>query len=201
MVNERAEPGTSILWGGYWWASLLRGVIAIIFGVLAFTWPRVTLQTLVFLFGGYALVDGLFSLAAAIGGRRHRENRWLPALEGVVSVWAGVVTLRNPATAAFVLVYFISIWAMTTGFLRIVTAIHLRREVSREPWLVLSGALSVLFALMLMLRPALGVIGLAWVIAGFAIVMGVASIMLGIELHGLRSISRTTSSAARPSPA
>ena len=144
--------------------------------------PGITLATLVMLFGFYALLDGSFSLITAIGGRRRRDDRWLLILEGVVGIWAGVVTLRAPAVTAVVLVFFMSIWAMSTGFLRIVGAIRLRKEISGEVWLVLSGLASVLFAFMLMLRPGVGALALVWIIAGYALVMGVFLVMLGIEL-------------------
>jgi uncharacterized membrane protein HdeD (DUF308 family) len=159
------------LFAGRWWAVLLRGVVALVFGALSFSWPAVTLDILVLLFGCYALLDGGFSLVAAIGGR-NPGDRWLLVFEGVVGIWAGVVTLRAPAIGAAVLVFFISIWAMATGFLRIVAAIHLRKQNSGEIRLALSALLSVLFALTLMLRPGLGTLVLVWVIAGFAVAIG-----------------------------
>ncbi len=175
------------LFAGRWWAVLLRGIVVLAFGVLAFAWPGVTVATLVLLFGFYALMDGIFSLVSAIGGRRHREDRWLLVLEGIVGIWAGIVTLRSPAITAVALVFFISIWAMATGFLRIVAAMRLRKEISGEVWLALSGVLSVLFAFMLMLNPGIGVIALIWLIGGYALMMGVFLILLGVELRGLRA--------------
>jgi uncharacterized membrane protein HdeD (DUF308 family) len=169
-----------------WWVVLLRGLVAIVFGLLAFAWPGVTIAMLVLLFAIYAVTDGIFSLFAAIGGRSHREHRWLLALEGVVGIWAGVVMLRAPAVTATFLVFFISIWAMATGFLRIVAAIRLRKEISGERWLVLSGVLSVLLALMLMARPLVGLVALVWVIAGYAFLMGALQVMFGFELRRLR---------------
>ncbi len=183
MLPENSVPDLTGLFARRWWTVLLRGVIAIAFGIVAFAWPAVTLSTLVLLFGFYALVDGVFSLFAVIGGRHRRENRWLLALESIVSIWAGIVTLRAPALTAVVLVFFISIWAMATGVLRIVAAIHLRKEISGEVWLALSGLLSILLALMLMLRPMIGAITLVWVIAGYALAMGILQILLGFELR------------------
>jgi uncharacterized membrane protein HdeD (DUF308 family) len=133
-------------------------------------------------------VDGIFSLVTAITGHRDRENRWWHALEGIVGIWAGIVILRAPALTSIMLVFFISIWAMATGFLRIAAAIRLRKEISGEVWLVLSGILSVLFALMLMWQPLTGILALVWVIAGYAFVLGIFEIMLGFELRGLRSL-------------
>jgi uncharacterized membrane protein HdeD (DUF308 family) len=180
-------PEIANLVAGRWWTMILRGIVAILFGLMAFAWPGVTLATLVLLFGCYALVDGLFSLFSAIGGR-YRDDRWLLALEGIVGLWAGIVTLRAPGITAIVLVLFISIWAMTTGFLRIASAIRLRKQISGEVWLALSGVLSILFALMLMVRPAVGAVGLVWVIAGYAIALGVILIMLGVELRHVRTM-------------
>jgi uncharacterized membrane protein HdeD (DUF308 family) len=170
-----------------WWAVLLRGLVAIAFGIVAFTWPGVTVATLVALFAFYAIMDGIFSLFTAIGGRRH-DHRWLLALEGVVGIWAGIVMLRAPGVTAIFLVFFISIWAMATGFLRIVEAIRLRKEISGELWLILSGVLSILFALMLMARPLVGVISLIWVLAAYALLMGIVMVILSFELRRLRPI-------------
>lgn len=178
-MNRSSVPEFTGLFAGRWWAVLMRGLIAIAFALLAFTWPGVTLATLVVLFGFYALLDGVFSLIRAIGGRRLRDDRWLLMLEGVVGIWAGVVTLRAPEVTAVVLVFFMSIWAMS--FLRIVGAIRLRKEISGEVWLALSGLASVLFAFMLMLRPGVGALALVWIIAGYALIMGVFLVMLGIE--------------------
>jgi uncharacterized membrane protein HdeD (DUF308 family) len=174
------------LYAGRWWAVVLRGVLAVMFGVIAFAWPAVTLAVLVLLFGYYALFDGIFSLAAAAGGRG-RQDRWVLALEGVVGVWAGVVTLRAPHMIATVLVFFLSFWAMASGFLRIAAAVRLRREISGERWLAASGILSVLFALMLLIRPAVGAVGLVWILAGYAMVMGMVLILLGMELRGMQT--------------
>lgn len=189
MVTDNSVGDSAGLFAGRWWAVLIRGLVAIAFGILAFTWPGATLATLVLLFGSYALLDGAFSLITAIGGHRRREDRWLLMLEGVVGIWAGVVTLRAPAVTAVVLVFFMSIWAMATGFLRIVAAIRLRKEISGEVWLVLSGLASVLFALMLMWRPAVGALALVWIIAGYALIMGVFLVMLGFELRHLHAAS------------
>ncbi len=183
MSPENTSLGTAGLFAGRWWAVILRGLAAIAFGALAFGWPGVTIATLVLLFGFYALIDGFFSVVAAIAGSRPREDRWLLALEGIIGIWAGVITLRAPAITALALVFFVSIWAMATGFLRVAAAIRLRKIITGEVWLALSGILAIAFALMLMLRPLIGALWLAWVIAGFALVLGVFELMLGFELR------------------
>ena len=123
---------------------------------------------------------------AAIGGHRH-DDRWLLVLEGVIGIWAGVITLRAPGVTAAVLVFFISIWAMATGFLRIVEAIRLRKQISGEMWLALSGVLSILFALMLMIRPIAGALSLVWILAAYALILGLLLIFLGVELKQVQA--------------
>ena len=116
-----------------WWVVFLRGVIAVIFGVMAFAWPHLTIATLVLLFGWYALIHGISSMIGAIAYRPEAGNRWLLALEGVVGIWAGIVTLRSPTTTAVVLIFFVWIWAIATGILRIAEAIRLRKCFARRP--------------------------------------------------------------------
>jgi uncharacterized membrane protein HdeD (DUF308 family) len=187
-MPEQDFAGTEIaLFARRWWAVVLRGLVAVGFGLSAFAWPGVTLAVLVMLFGVYALCDGVVSLIAAIMGRRQQEDRWLLALEGIVGIWVGVLTLREPQVTALALVFFVSMWAMATGFLRIAAAIRLRKEISGEFLLGLSGVLSVLFALMLILRPVIGAVSLVWVIAGYAILLGILLIMLGVELRARRA--------------
>jgi uncharacterized membrane protein HdeD (DUF308 family) len=174
------------LFAGRWWTVLLRGIVAVMFGVLAFAWPTVTLAVLVPMFGYYALTDGLLSLLAAAGGR-YWEDRWVLALEGIVGVWAGVVTLRAPHVISAVLIFFLAFWAMATGFLRLAAAFRLRREIAGEYWLAASGILSVTFALMVLVRPAVGAVGLVWMLAGYAMAIGVVLIVLGMELRGVQT--------------
>jgi uncharacterized membrane protein HdeD (DUF308 family) len=171
-----------------WWVVILRGLVALGFGALTFAWPGVTLRMLVLLFSIYALTDGIFSLFSAIGAHQHREDRWFLALEGIVGIWAAVVMLRAPEVTALFLVFFISIWAMATGFLRIVAAIRLRKKISGELWLVLTGVLSVLLALTLVTMPLVGMAALVWVIAVYALLIGALQVILGFELRRLRPI-------------
>jgi uncharacterized membrane protein HdeD (DUF308 family) len=169
-----------------WWVVVLRGLAAVAFGILAFAWPHVTIGALALLFGYYALAHGVISLAAALGGRGEPASRWLLAFEGIVGIGAGIVTLRSPSRTAMVLVLFVWVWAIATGLLRIAEAIRLRKEISGEIWLALSGVVTVIFGIILILRPIVGVIGLAWVIAGYALLLGLFEILLGCELRGLR---------------
>jgi uncharacterized membrane protein HdeD (DUF308 family) len=180
-----------------WWVLLVRGIVAMLFGILAFARPGITLAALVLLFGFYALVDGIFSLIAAFSGWQYREDRWLLILEGLIGLGAGFVTLRAPAITAVALTFFIAVWALATGVLRIVEAVRLRKEISGEFWLALSGILSVLFAFLVMLRPAAGALAMAWVIGWWALFMGAMLVMLSFKLRSMRRLDSSQGGMTR----
>jgi uncharacterized membrane protein HdeD (DUF308 family) len=171
----------------YWWTLVLRGIFGIIFGILAFVWPGLTLATLVILFGAYALVDGIFAIVGAISGWGKRDDHWLLLLEGLLGVGMGILTFRAPGITAIVLLMYIAAWALATGVLEIIGAIRLRKEVKGEFWLILSGVASIVFALVLMIFPVAGALSLLWLISVYAVVFGVMLIAGGLKLRGLRS--------------
>ena len=169
-----------------WWVFLLRGIMAMLFGILVLRLPALHLSSLrlpalVLLFGIYALVDGICSALNA--GWSHLENRWLLLLEGLIGICAGFFTLRAPRLTAVALMFFIAIWALAIGALRIVAAI---RPISGEVWMALSGIASVVFAFLLLFRPAVGALAIVWAIGWYALLMGGMLVMLSLELRGLR---------------
>jgi uncharacterized membrane protein HdeD (DUF308 family) len=167
----------------HWWVFALRGVAAILFGVLAFVWPGVTLTVLVLLWGAYALVDGVLSLISAF--RVENDHRWGLLLEGIVGIGAGLVTFFLPGLTALVLLYIIAVWALITGVLELVAAVRLRKVIHNEWWLVLGGIASVVFGLVLLAAPGAGALAVIWLIAAYAIVFGVLMIGLALRLHGM----------------
>ncbi|HEU4399233.1 MAG TPA: HdeD family acid-resistance protein [Actinomycetota bacterium] len=170
----------------YWWAVTLRGALAVVFGVIALIWPDITLHALVLLYGFYALVDGLLALAAlVIGGNLVRDRRGWLIVEGVAGIGAGVVAFLWPGITALVLLYLIAAWAIATGVLEVVVAIWLRRELRGEWLLALSGIVSVVFGVFLIVRPGEGAIAVVWLIGVFAILFGVALVGLGLRLRRL----------------
>jgi uncharacterized membrane protein HdeD (DUF308 family) len=166
-----------------WWALAIRGAAAIIFGLLTFIMPGVTLAVLVLLFGAYAIVDGIFNLIAAFRSAHDERPRWLLALEGLVSIGAGIVTFAMPGLTALVLVYIIAIWAIVTGVLEIVAAIRLRDVIRNEWWLVASGVLSVIFGLLLVVAPGAGALALVFWIGAYAIIFGALLVGLAFRLR------------------
>ena len=165
----------------HWWVIGLRGLAAILFGVLAFVWPGMTLAVLVLLFGAYALVDGVLTLIAALrGGVQHRI---VMLVEGVVSVLAGLAAFVWPGLTALVLLYIIAFWAIVTGVLEIVAAIRVRRAISNEFGLVIGGVLSVVFGVVLLIAPGAGALAVIFLIGAYAVVFGIALLGLAWRLR------------------
>lgn len=173
-----------------WWVVALRGVLAIFFGILAFIWPGLTVLSLVLLFGAYALVDGLFAVIAGISSYGRNKRWWAMLVVGLAGIALGVLTMIWPGTTALVLLYFIAAWAIVTGIFQIVAAIQLRREITNEWALILGGALSVLFGVLLVVFPGAGALSLTWMIAAYAVLFGVLLIALAFRIRGLASASQ-----------
>ena len=166
-----------------WWLFLLRGLAAVIFGVLSVAWPGISLVTLILFFGAYALVDGAFALAAAVVGRGNAEVRWWLVLVGLLGIGIGIATFLWPGLTALTLLYFIAGWVISTGVLQIIGAIELRNVIDDEWWLILDGALSVLFGILLFIMPGAGAVALIWLIALFAIAYGVLMVAFAFKVR------------------
>ena len=177
-----------------WWSLALRGVLAIIFGILAWVWPEVTLTSLVFLFGAYLLVDGVVNIAAAVRGRT-AEPRWFPVVMGIAEIIIGLVTLLLPGVTAMALVFLIAAWAVTMGAFAIIAAISLRQDIDGEWLLALYGILSILFGLAIAIFPGAGAIALIWLIGTFAVVDGILLLSLAFRLRNWAPLGRDVRTA------
>ncbi len=165
-----------------WWVPVLRGVAAIIFGILALVAPSMSLFALVMVFGVYAIADGVFNLMMATrAGRAGGSWGWF-VFEGLVSIGAGVVTFVYPGMTALVLLYVIGAWAIVTGGVEIAAAVRLRRVVRGEWMLALAGVLSIGFGVLLFAYPGAGALALVWLIGWYAMVFGVLLVSLGVKL-------------------
>lgn len=165
-----------------WWLVILRGVLAILFGLAAFVWPAITFVILVWMFGIYALADGLVAIGTGLARTKGSSRWWVFLLEGLVNIIAGVIALIWPGLAAIVIVLLIAGWAILTGILEIVAAIRLRNEISNEWFLALGGGVSIVLGVVLFLQPAAGGIALIWTVAAYAVIFGVLLIGLGFRL-------------------
>jgi uncharacterized membrane protein HdeD (DUF308 family) len=172
MVNNLSQS---------WWTLVLRGLAAVLFGILAYIWPDLTFTVLVLLFGAYALWDGVFALVSAF--RAQGDRRWPLILEGLVGIAAGLVTFFWPGAATLAILTIIAAWAIITGVFEIIGAIRLREEIEGEWLLLLSGLLSVLFGIALVVWPVAGLVAVTWMIGFYAIMFGILLMVLGFRLR------------------
>src|SRR5215813_9573454 len=168
MIHELARN-----WG---WIAL-RGVVAILFGLIALFEPQSAFAALVLLFGAYAFVDGVFALVALFRGAG-KDRFWVLVLEAIVGIGIGVLTIARPATTALVFLYYVGIWAILHGVFQLMAAIRLRKEITGEFWLGLAGVLSIAFGVLLFVMPGPAALALTIWIGAFALVFGVMLLFL-----------------------
>jgi uncharacterized membrane protein HdeD (DUF308 family) len=168
-----------------WWLVLVRGICAILFGIAAFAWPGATIEALVLLFGFYVLVDGTVAVLLGFQQRGEDERWWVALLEGFAGIAIGLLTLFWPGTTATVLLFFIAAWAIVTGVFEIAAAIGLRTVITGEWALIVSGALSVVFGVLLIVQPSTGAVALIWLLGAYTISFGVLFCLLAFELRRL----------------
>ena len=166
-----------------WWTLALRGVVAIVFGILAFMWPTLTALAFVVLLAAFAFIEGIFALGGAFGWGLPGSQRLLLVLIGLFGLAVGVIFVLYPAAGAYTIVIWVAWWAIITGALQIVIAVEMRKAIQNEWLLVTSALLSILFGILLIWRPAAGVITLVWLFGFYAIVYGLIMLGLGFRLR------------------
>ena len=168
----------------YWWAILLRGVAAILFGLTALAAPGVTLAVLVLVFGAYALVDGMGAIVLGIKEYGDQQHWWATLVGGIVGVAAGLMTFLTPGMTAVALLLLIAFWAIVRGIFDIAAAVRLRHAIEGEWLLALSGALSVAFGVVMMLFPGAGALTVILWIGAYAIALGMTLVALSFRVRG-----------------
>ena len=191
MKEEIGRDRLAAILSRGWWVLLLRGLVAVAFGVMTWLQPGLSLGALVLLFGAYSFADGALGVWSAIAGRKEREHWWLLLLEGLVGIGVGLLTILAPGVTALALLFYIAIWAIATGVLEIAAAIRLRKEIEGEWLLVLGGLASVGFGALLMARPGAGALAVLWLIAAYAIAFGIILVILAFKARGFgRQVAR-----------
>ena len=173
-----------VVLGRNWWAVALRGVLAVLFGVIALFFPQIAVTALVTVFGVYALIDGVLAIVAARRAAEEHRDWGIFALEGVAGVLFAVACLLAPFLVAAVLVTIVAFWAVVTGVLEIVAAVRLRREIETEWLLGLAGVLSVIVGVLLFIFPVGGALTFATIIGAYSLIFGITLIALAFRLRG-----------------
>jgi uncharacterized membrane protein HdeD (DUF308 family) len=179
-----------------WWLFLLRGLLAILFGVLTLVQPAAALAALVFVFGVWAFIDGVNALTLAIAGRRS----WQLVIVGLIGIAAGAITFWRPGLTALGLYALFAGWSIARGIVEIAMAVRLRDEVRGEVWMVLGGLISIAFGVLLIVLPASGVLAVAFLIGIYALLYGLIEIALSFRLRGVRERARHLGVPTTPAP-
>ena len=172
------------LFSRYWWLFLIRGIVAVLLGAMALLWPVAAFTVFVIWLGAYMLVDGVFSLIAAISERKSTKHWGWLLVTGIFGILVGILTFINPFATATALVFLIACWALIIGISEIAMAISLRRQIRGEGWYILAGILTFLFGLMVMVYPATGALTLAMIFGIYALIIGIMLISLALRLRG-----------------
>jgi uncharacterized membrane protein HdeD (DUF308 family) len=176
------SPAMSAALARNWWLIALRGVLGILFGIVAFVVPGATILSLVLFFAAYMLVDGIFTIAAAIRAAQARERWSLLVLEGLANIACGVIAFLLPGLTVLVFVLLIAAWALISGGLMLAAAFRLHVEHGRW-WLALGGLISIVYGVLLVIAPMIGAVVLTWWIGAYAFVFGIALLVLAFKLR------------------
>jgi uncharacterized membrane protein HdeD (DUF308 family) len=172
----------------HWWVPVIRGIAAIVFGIIAFVYPGITIATLVLFFGAWVLIDGIFRVVGAIGHRASDPDWGWHIVIGIVGIIVGLLTFHAPQITALALIIYIAAWALMVGATEIAFAIKLRREIKGEWFLILMGLASIIFAILLLWNPIAGAAAVIWLIAWYAVILGILAIFFGFRLKTLRPV-------------
>jgi uncharacterized membrane protein HdeD (DUF308 family) len=167
----------------FWWVFSLRGLVAILFGVLAITWPGLTMLALVLLFAFYAVVGGVASVIGAVMSRKNNADWWMPLLWGLVSIGAAVIALIHPDLTVLALMFVIAANALMIGILDIAAAIQLRKVLANESLMLLSGIAEIVFGILVLLFPQAGAIAMVFLISTYTILTGILLLFLSLRLR------------------
>jgi len=181
-----------------WWSLVIRGIAAILLGVVTFAWPGITLAALVLLYGAYALVDGVMAIIGAVRAVQSHERWGALLIEGIAGIAAAAITMLWPGITALALVFVIAAWAIVTGVVELVAAVRLRKYVTGEWLLALSGIASIAFGVLIIMAPLAGALVIALWVGAYALVFGVLMVALGFRLRSWGKAPHAGPSVAVP---
>jgi uncharacterized membrane protein HdeD (DUF308 family) len=165
-----------------WWVVLLRGVLGLIIGFIAFFFPGPTLLSLVTLFALYLIIDGIFAIVSAVRAARHQQDWGFLTFEGIVGILAGIIALALPGLTVLVFVGLLAAWAFITGTLELRAAYNLEKDHGRW-WMVLAGVASIVFGIVLIAAPVIGALVVSWWVGAYATFFGASLVALAFQLR------------------
>jgi uncharacterized membrane protein HdeD (DUF308 family) len=166
-----------------WWAVAIRGIVALLFGLLVFVFPHEAIEVLVLFFGAYAAVDGVFAILSAVLAEQAHERWWPFVIEGIVGLAIGALTFFRPGMTAIALYTLIALWAVVTGIIEIVAAVRVRASIANEIMLLVGGVASILFGVLMLIFPTVGALAVIWLIGFYAVLFGVLMIAFAMRLR------------------
>jgi len=176
----------------YWWLTILRGIVAILFGIAVLARPGLTVGLLLLLFGAFALASGVLAMISSVSLAVHHKRWWAMMVEGIIGVIVGLITFYMPVVTALFAVILIAIWAILIGVFQFIAAIT-RFGPAAHGWLVaIAGLLSVVLGVLLFAYPGVGLLLIIWFLGIYALVFGVDQIVLGFQLRHLDEWIQTT---------
>ncbi len=181
-----------------WWLFLIRGILAILFGVLALLKPGLTMEALLLYIGAWFLVDGVFRLFAAFSSNTPKDDKWLVGIGGALGILLGILTFTSPLATGLAILMFIAAWAIIGGGFEIYTALKLRHEIEGEWLLVLLGAISILFGIYCVYAPLVSAVGITMALGLFALAIGVFNIIFAFKIKGFAGRVRSAVAGGRP---
>ncbi len=195
-TEPAASEAMSAVLAQNWWLVALRGVFAILFGIVAFAAPGAVMLTLALFFAAYLLVDGVIGIAAAVRAARAQERWGLLLAEGALNIVMGLIAGIFPVSAVLAFVFVTAAWALITGGLMLAAAFKLTQAHGRL-WLALGGIVSVIWGVLLVIAPLVGAVVLTWWLGAYALVFGIALLVLAFQLRARKDDTRANV-AARP---
>jgi uncharacterized membrane protein HdeD (DUF308 family) len=171
----------------HWWQIALRGLIALIFGILVLAWPGVSLFILAIIFGAYVFVDGIFTLVAAVNYKAGAGRRTWLFIRGIAGIIVGLITFFWPAITELALVMLIAAWALVTGVMELVFAFRANQNTAIRWMFAISGILSLILGFLLLARPIIGALVIIWIIGAYAVLAGILLIILGFRLRSVKA--------------
>ncbi len=166
-----------------WWMLTLKGILLIIFGLFAFFSTTITAATLALYFAILIIIDGVFTIVAAIRSWQDEEDHWLILAEGILSLIIGTLLFLSPGLTLLIVSFTIAFWFIFIGISRIAMAIQIRKEIEGEGWMILGGVLMVAFGCIIFARPALGYESLTWLIGMFCFLAGIVILMVSFRIR------------------